>query len=99
METVRHIGEHDKACWKLLESIARISAGQPEEAVAIWRMMLKNAAPDDPEDAIREIFANLVNSGHDGRRAALAIADEYIKRGNEGPKIVLNEVLKTRGGG
>lgn len=98
LETVRHIGEDDKT-WKLLEAIARISAGQPEEAVAIWRAMLKNSAPDYPEDAIRKIFANLVNSGHDGRRAALAIADEYFKRGNEGPNFVLKEVLKTRGGG
>ena len=98
MKTVRHIGEDDKS-WKLLEAIARISAGQPEEAVAIWRVMLKNSAPDHPEDAIREIFANLVNSGHDGRRAAHDIADEYIKRGNERPNIVLKEVLKTRGGG
>ena len=98
MQTVRHIGEDDKA-WKLLEVIARISVGQPEEAVAIWRAMLKNAAPDYPEDAIREIFANLVNSGHDGRRAAHDIADEYFKRGNAGPNFVLKEVLKTRGGG
>lgn len=98
LETVRHIGENDKA-WKLLEAIARISAGQPEEAVAIWRVMLNNAAPDYPEDAIRKIFANLVNSGHDGRRAAHDIADEYFKRGIEGPNFVLKEVLKTRGGG
>ena len=98
LETVRHIGEHDKT-WKLLEEIARISAGQPEEAVAIWRVMLKNSAPNYPEDAIREIFANLVNSGHEGRRAAHDIADEYFKRGNEEPNFVLKEVLKTRGGG
>ena len=98
MKTVRHIGEYDKT-WKLLKEIARISAGQPEEAVEIWRVMLKNSAPDYPEDAIRKIFANLVNSGHEGRRAAHDIADEYFKRGNEGPNFVLNEVLKTRGGG
>ena len=90
MKTVRHIGEHDKT-WKLLEAIARISAGQPEEAVAIWRAMLKNSAPDYPEDAIRKIFTNLVNSGHEGRRAAHDIADEYFKRGNERPNFVLKK--------
>ena len=97
LETVRHIG--DDKTWKLLEAIARISAGQPEEAVAIWRVMLKNSAPNYPEDAIRKIFANLVNSGHEGRRAAHDIADEYIKRGNEGPNFFLKELLKTRVGG
>ena len=99
LETVRHIEEHDKATWKLLESIARISAGQPEEAISIWRAMLKNVTPDHPEDAIRETFSNLVNSGHDGRRAAHGIADEYFRRGNERPIFVLKEVLKTLEGG
>lgn len=98
LETVRHTVEHDNP-WELLEAIARISAGQPDEAVAIWRAMLKNSAPDYPKDAIRKIFANLVNSGHEGRRVAHDIADEYFKRGNERPNIVLNEVLQTQGGG
>lgn len=98
MKTVRHIGEDDKA-WKLLEAIALISAGQPEEAVSIWRAMLKNSAPDHPEGAIRKIFANLVNSGHEGRRAAHDIADEYFKQGNERPNIVLKEVMEIRTGG
>ena len=98
MKTVRHIGEDDKA-WKLLEAIALISAGQPEEAVSIWRAMLKNSALDHPEGAIRKIFANLVNSGHEGLRAAHDIADEYFKQGNERPNIVLKEVMEIRTGG
>ena len=82
--------------YKLLESIARFSANQPEEALKIWREMLKRSAPDYPEKAIRETFSNLVKLGDDGRRDALSIADEYIKQENYKPNTVLQEILRAQ---
>lgn len=76
----------------LLESIARISAAQPQKAVAIWKVLLQGSAPDYPEEAIREAFTNFVASGDEGRRDALAIVDEYIKRGNAKPSQWLQEI-------
>jgi predicted HTH transcriptional regulator len=66
---------------------------QPNEAVAIWQALLQRAAPDYPEEAIREALSNLVASGDDGRRDAYAIVDEYIKRGNEKPSLWLHEIV------
>lgn len=77
----------------LLESIALISAAQPKEAVAIWRVLLQGTAPDYPEEAIREALGNFVASGDDGRRDAYAIVDEYIKRGNDKPSLWLQDIV------
>ena len=90
---VAEFADEDHNSYELLNSIARFSARQLEEAAAIWREMLKGSAPDYPEKAIRETFSNLVNSGDNGRREALAIADEYIKRGNDKPHTILQEIL------
>ena len=77
----------------LLELIARISAAQPKEAVAIWRVLLQGVAPDYPEEAIREALGNLVVSGDDGRRDAYTIVDEYIKRGTDKPSLWLQDLV------
>ena len=89
---VATFADEDYNSHDLLESIARISAAQPQEAVAIWQVLLQGSAPDYPEEAIREAFANFVASGDEGRRDALAIVDEYIKRGNEKPSLWLQEI-------
>lgn len=93
---VAEFAEEDHNSYELLNSIARFSAKQLEEAAAIWREMLKGSAPDYPEDAIREIFSNLVKSGDDGRRKAFAIADEYIKRENYKTSAILREILNAQ---
>ena len=92
---VAEFAEEDHNSYELLNSIARFSAKQLEEAAAIWREMLKGSVPDYPEKAIRETFANLVKSGDNGRREALAIADEYIKRGNDKPHTILQKILNA----
>lgn len=94
---VAEFAEEDHNSYELLNSIARFSAKQPEEAAAIWRKMLKGSAPDYPEKAIRETFSNLVKSGDNdnGRSEALGIANEYIKRGNDKPHTILREILNA----
>ncbi len=90
---VAGFAEEDYNSHDLLESIARISATQPQEAFAIWQVLLQGAAPDYPEEAIREAFTNFVAAGDEGRRNALAIVDEYLKRGNDKPSQWLHEIL------
>jgi hypothetical protein len=85
--------EEDYNSHELLETMARISAGQPYEAAAIWEAILQRSAPDYPEWAIREAFSNLVRAGDEGRRTAFSIADQYIKRGNEKPRLYLSEIV------
>jgi anthranilate phosphoribosyltransferase len=91
---VAAFAEEDYNSHDLLESIARISAAQPQEALEIWRALLQGAAPDHPEWAIRVAFTNFVQSGDQGRRDAYSIADEYLKRGNENPTAWLQEIVK-----
>ena len=91
---VAAFAEEDYNSHDLLESIARISAAQPQEALEIWRALLQGAAPDHPEWAIRAAFTNFVQSGVQGRRDAYSIADEYLKRGNENPTAWLQEIVK-----
>ena len=98
-DLILKVAEFAEKCHKsyeLLNSIARLSADQLEEAAAIWREMLKGSAPDYPEKAIRETFSNLAKSGDNGRREALGIADEYIKRGNDKPNTILQEILNAQ---
>ena len=80
----------------LLESIASISNAQPFEAFTLWIKLLKHSRADYPEEAIRQIFSNLVKDGPDGIRAAREIQDEYIKRGNERPSIWLEGIIKEQ---
>ena len=89
---VAPFAEEDYNSHDLLELIARISKAQPKEAVTIWNALLQNAAPDYPEDAIREAFTNLVASGDEGRRDAKHIADKYIKSGHGQPARWLQEI-------
>jgi hypothetical protein len=90
---VAAFAEEDYNSHDLLKSIARISAAQSQEAVAIWRVLLQGAAPDYPKEAIREAFNNFVASGDEGRRDAYSIADEYLRRGNENPTVWLREIV------
>jgi len=84
--------EEDYNSHDLIRTIARISAVQPDEAATIWLTLLRGAAPDYPEDSIREALANIAASGDDGRRNAFAIVDIYIKSGNENPALWLREI-------
>ena len=89
---VAEFAEEDYNSDDLLELIARISVAQPQEAVAIWLVLLQESAPDYPEEAIRKALANIVESGDEGRRDALAIVGEYIKQGKETPHLWLQEI-------
>ena len=80
----------------LLESIAKISNVQPFEVYRIWRELLKGSSADYPEEAIGQIFSNLVKEGLEGIRKAREIESEYIKRGNERPSIWLKEITKEQ---
>lgn len=92
---VAAVADEDYNSHDLLKSIARVSAEQPKEAVEIWRVLLQGAAPDYPEEAIREALGNFVASGDDGRRDAYAIVDEYIRRGNDKPSLWLQDLVAS----
>ena len=78
--------------YELLESIAGISRAQAFEAHTVWMKLLEGASPDYPEEAVREILINLVNTGPEGGRKAKEIVSEYLKKGNERPVTWLREI-------
>jgi len=78
--------------YELLTSISENSEAQPFEAHEIWMKMLAGSNPDYPEEAVREIFTNLLKVGHEGLRKAREIESEYIKVGNERPSLWLREI-------
>lgn len=80
----------------LLESIAKISKRQPDEAYEIWLKMLEGSNMDFPEEAVRTALTNLVNTGLDGQRQAKEIVSKYIKVGNARPSQWLQEILSRR---
>lgn len=78
----------------LLESIAKISKKQPNEAYEIWLKMLEGSNMDFPEEAIRAALTNMVNAGSNGQRQAKEIVSKYIKAGNERPHKWLREITE-----
>jgi len=76
----------------LLQSLAEISDSQPMEAQKIWIKMLESYCYDYPEDAIRQIFKNLIALGADGERKAKEVVDAYIRHGIERPRTWLGEI-------
>ena len=90
---VAEFADEDYNSHEVVELIARISLSQPKESAAIWLALLQSAAPEYPEEEIREALANLVKSGNDGRRDAYSIVDKYIKRGSERPSQLLEEIV------
>ena len=86
--------EHNS--YTLLESIASISNAQPFEAYTLWMKLLKDSRADYPEEAIRQIFSNLLKKGSDGLRKAREIESEYITQGNERPSIWLKEIINNQ---
>ena len=76
----------------LLRNLAEISDSQPLEAQKIWIKMLESYSYDYPEDAIRQIFKNLIALGADGERKANEVVDAYILHGIERPRTWLAEI-------
>lgn len=76
----------------LLLSIAEFSEKQPEEAQKIWLKMLESYSYDYPEDAIRQIFRNLIVLGADGERKAKQVIDAYLRHGIERPRAWFAEI-------
>ncbi len=81
----------------LLESISEISENQPFEAHEIWMKMLEGSAADYPEDAVRNIFSNLLATGADGQRKAREIESVYLSSGNDRPSGWLREIREEKG--
>jgi len=69
----------------LMQSIARFSEGQPNDAFDIWMEVLKGGNPDYPPEALQKALANLSKHGTHGIQKAKRIAGEYLKKGNEMP--------------
>ena len=78
--------------YDLLQSLAVISDLQPLEAQKIWIKMLESYCYDYPEDAIRQIFKNLIALGTDGERKAREVVGAYILHGIERPRTWLAEI-------
>ncbi len=79
----------------LLRNLADISGSQPLKAQKIWIKMLEFYSYDYPEDAIRQIFKNLIALGADGERKAKEVVDAYIRYGIERPRTWLAEIKTT----
>lgn len=79
----------------LLESIAKISKKQPDEAYEIWLKMLEGSSMDFPEEAIRAALTNLVYAGSNGQRQAKEIVSKYIEAGNERPHKWLRDITES----
>lgn len=84
--------------YDLLKSIAKISDAQPFEAHEIWIKMLAGSTPDYPEEAVRNIFANLLNAGADGLRKAREAESIYLANNNDRPSVWLREIRDEAGG-
>ena len=82
---------------EILEGIARFSRLQPLDAYEVWRELLKFSQPDYPETAVRTALGCMIQSGESGVRNAKAIASEYLRKGNEGPRRILKEVMLNGG--
>ncbi len=78
--------------YDLLKSIAKISDAQPFEAHEIWIKMLEGSTPDYPEEAVKNIFANLLNAGSDGLRKAREVESIYLANSNDRPSLWLREI-------
>lgn len=78
--------------YDLLKNIATLSKRYPYEACEVWMKMLETSAADYPEEAIRELFTNLLSKGAEGFRKARAAESEYIKKGNDRPSQWLREI-------
>ena len=76
----------------LLQSLAAISDSQPLKAQKIWIKMLESYSYDYPEDAIRQIFKNLIALGADGERKAKEVVDAYVRHGTDRPRTWLAEI-------
>lgn len=76
----------------LLESIAKISKKQPDEAYEIWLKMLEGSSMDFPEEAVRTALTNLVNAGSNGQRQAKEIVSKYIEAENYRPHQWLQKI-------
>src|SRR3989338_5937695 len=76
----------------LLRSMAEISETQPLEAQKIWIKMLESYSYDYPEEAIRQIFKNLIALGDDGERKAIEVVDAYLRHGLDRQRTWLIEI-------
>lgn len=76
----------------LLRNLAEISKTQPMESQKIWIRMLDSYSYDYPEEAIRQIFDNLISLGADGERKAKEVVDAYLRHGLERPRTWLGEI-------
>ncbi|MDO8438100.1 MAG: hypothetical protein Q7S69_08110 [Nitrosomonadaceae bacterium] len=90
--TIAPFAEEEYNSHDLLESIAKISVNQPNEAYEIWLELLKGTSRDFPEEAVRAGLANLVRVGPEGVRMAKDIVSKYIRGGNERPSQWLREI-------
>jgi hypothetical protein len=78
--------------YELLKSISKISNTQAFEAYEIWMKMLEGSTPDYPEEAIKNIFINLLKLGVEGLRKAREAVSVYLKKGNDKPSLWLREI-------
>ncbi len=88
-----HAQEMNKSHY-LLKDLARISLSQPLEVQKIWLKMLDNYSPDYYEESIKQILANLIAEGSEGKRKAKEIVDAYIRHGTERPRKWLMEITQ-----
>ncbi len=84
--------EEDYNSYDLLKSLARISESQALDAQKVWLKMLDSYSYDYPDDAIRQMFKNLIVLGPEGERKAKEIVDAYLRHGIDRPMKWLQEI-------
>jgi hypothetical protein len=87
--------EEDYNSYELLESIARFSDSQPEEAYQLWLQLLEKAQPSFPEEAIQLSLTNIAKHKPDGLRMAKTIVDHYLKAGVQAPDSFLRNLMPS----
>lgn len=83
----------------LLYEIARISRKQPLESYELQKQFLESKGPEFyptyPEEALKEIFSNLMKMGFKGKQKVSELASLYLKLGNRQPLELYQAMVKA----
>lgn len=80
----------------LIENLARLSDNQPSEVQDILLKMIEIIRFYYNKDDINKLLTNFINIKPGGERKAKDVADAFLKRGDEQPFHILEEIRATK---